>query len=93
MSKTTHKEIFPNPPWKLTRIEDVTWVDSVMSSGWSDTKDYGKDHPTRCRSVGFLLSESKSHVQLVLSQDPECDNVNGAITIPKVAITKRRRIK
>ena len=83
----------PKKPWIFDKIIEVEWRDSIMSSGWNDPTNYGKDRPTLCRSVGYLLSESKDHVQLVISQDPECDNVNGAITIPKESIVRRRRIR
>ncbi len=79
--------------WKLSKIVDVEWIDSCMSSGWHDRSGYGLQKASRCRSVGFLLSESKTHLQLALSQDADCDNINGAITIPKVAILKRRAVR
>lgn len=71
--------------WASVRVE---WVDSCGPSngGWIDSDDL----PTEivgCVTVGMVQHATTDRITLVLSHDNDNGNINGAITIPAVAIT------
>lgn len=73
----------------IPRVE-ITWIDScTYGDGW--VAGVGSARPAPCTTVGFLLRETKSYIVIAHTVAPE--HVMGALTIPKVAITKRRRLK
>jgi len=82
---------------KLVRID---WIDSVVStSRWQYIEEAKSgNRPSRCRSVGWIIYEDKAGVTLspnlgsTSKKDPMSDQACGVITIPKVAITKRRSL-
>ena len=74
------------------RLLYLEWVDSYrMSSGtvWSN-QDQAHAKDLRCTSVGFVLKEDQASITLVAHESG--DQVSGQLTIPKCAITKRRRV-
>lgn len=76
-----------------TRVE-VDWVDSASRGRWDSLATYQKEVPAYCRSIGYLITKSKTAV--ILLQTQGCNTVNDAldaITIPRGCITKIRRLK
>ncbi len=83
-------------------IVEVSWVDS--SSGghaevWGAYSTFmaGKTNTLECRTVGYVLFETKQQIgvvgSLALHDDPTSEGigqVSGTITIPKCAILERR---
>ena len=74
---------------KKLRIEYVEWVDSNSSYGWRYPED--DDLPAKIKSVGILISEEKSCLTMSTSSS-EGGRFLDKITIPKVAISKRRKL-
>lgn len=69
----------------------VEWVDSSHSSGWVAAEDAIKlAGDFKCRTVGFLLVETDEHLTVVQTHTEDVKQVDGVMTIPKVAITKRK---
>lgn len=76
--------------WPLIR---VTWVDSSSPSGWERLKAVLEPYDMTHESVGWLLKETDdritiaAHFQVNGVDENPC--VDGVMTIPIVAITKR----
>lgn len=76
------------------RLMAIEWIDSCGPDGWTRTSEV-ETSPVVCRSVGWIIAESEEAMTIAPhlgpdSEDPQC---NGAITIPKVCVTKRRAIR
>ena len=69
---------------KLVLIE---WDDAVSDqSGWKDLEKVRKQRPERCKSVGFLVAHTKTHMTLAASiVNGHCD---GDVTIPTGMVRK-----
>ena len=73
----------------LDRIVKVEWTDSETFCGWQVKEDVGRwaeAPPTTCKSVGWLLSETDSH--LVLIPNINHDNYAECTKIPRVCVLK-----
>lgn len=79
---------------QLVRLE---WLDSEVSSGWSDGADFETVKLRRVTSVGWVIAETDdalvlaAHIQL--EKDGTLDVVSDAMTIPKVAIVNLRKLR
>lgn len=77
--------------WPLVEIE---WADSGSHGMWVDLSELTEDFGVECVSVGWLLSENDASItiasHLALDIHGVADQASGDMTIPKVAITKRR---
>lgn len=79
----------------------IKWVDSHSSNGaWRKIEDIVADnHPLHIDSIGWLIAETNVNVTIVPHMhSPEHDDILvthgcGEITIPKVAILKRKNIR
>jgi len=69
----------------------IDWVDSSSANGWNHIEAINPSLKI-CTSIGFLINETKDALILAahLSFDP--DLCSGDISIPKVAIIRRRAI-
>jgi hypothetical protein len=70
----------------------VEWVDSASAHGWNHI-DAINPALKVCTSVGFLIKETKDNLIVASSLSFDPDLCSGDISIPKVAIIKRSRIK
>lgn len=74
-------------------IVEIVWKDACTGGGWSDPRTYvEKEVLATCRSVGYLLDESRERVLLVQSQGERTGNVADSIAIPKANILSRRTL-
>jgi hypothetical protein len=78
----------------------IKWVDSSYPSNsqWEPISEIKEPEQMICISVGFILKETKSDVIMmphITSVNKEKDEmcVCGLMTIPKVAILKRTKLK
>ena len=62
-----------------------------MTAEWEHKNEIEPMLPAICVSVGFLLDDHKDYVTLIQS-DSETQ-IMGRLTIPKVAIEKRKYLK
>lgn len=69
----------------------IQWVDSSSSAGTWTMKEHLDGKLGICETVGWLVKESKKTITVVSSIAPH--EYGGDMTIPKVAIVKRKRIK
>jgi len=91
--RTDHQLKTKQSRFREMPIEYIEWIDSNFTGRW-DTKEIYDEQvklPFLCRSVGFVLHESDDRVALLQSEADS--SFSNAITIPKLAITKRRRLK
>lgn len=72
----------------------VEWDDSSSwnRGPWVHQRDAKVERPTRCKTLGFILEETSTHITLVGTSDG-ADYVSGDMTIPKSAIRKRRVVR
>lgn len=73
------------------RMVYVEWIDSSHGSGWTSAEDAvrGARYFT-CATVGFLLIEDDKHLTLAQTHTDDNKQVDGLLSIPKVAISKRK---
>lgn len=76
----------------------VEWVDSAFVPGaWVHKRDL-EVGTCVCKSVGFLFRDEKDYIVLVAScsddrEDPDDAEYFGVVSIPKVAILKKKVLK
>lgn len=79
------------------RLVIVDWVDSAAGSGWREIASFGEDETVRCRSVGWIVRDTKMALQLVshigLDDAESCEQASGDMCIPKAAITRVRTLQ
>lgn len=77
---------------KRLPIIEVEWTDSCSVGGWKSRADYEKYEPDECRSIGYLVKRTHSHIILVQTQSDQNSNVTDGITIPRSAIKSVRKL-
>ncbi len=76
---------------RLMRIEKIVWVDATGHSGWGSKEEYQHSSVCpKCISIGFVFEETKEHITLIQTQDPQSESLDNSITIPTSMIVKRR---
>lgn len=72
----------------------VEWVDSCSNTGrvWKSRENTKRD-VAKCVTLGFIVEENDRFITIASSTDPDHEDYAGEMTIPKAAITKRRRVK
>ena len=71
----------------------VDWIDSAGDNAcWINKKHIRSMPPCKCRTVGFILEETKKHITL-LQNISDSDEIMGRITIPQVAIKKKKILR
>lgn len=80
-------------PQPATSIVYIQWVDSCSpsDSSWHKPEELNLN-PLACETVGIVVSEDEKQIS-VASCKMENGSIYGVITIPKVAIIKRRKSK
>jgi hypothetical protein len=71
----------------------IEWVDSEEVSGWTTVDEADHDNKIPVKSCGFLVKETEKVVIIASSVDEVNGNYLGLLSIPKLAITKRRYLK
>lgn len=81
---------------KLKRLPVyVEWLDSGGHRGWRNPDDMDLS-PMHCETLGWLVRKTKKTVTVALNgvfDGTSCAPFGEFITIPRVAITKMRRVK
>jgi len=71
----------------------LEWEDSSSYTGnlWSRRERIIESTVSHCKTIGFILNETKESITVITSADGEKEGcVSGDMTIPKSAIKKRR---
>lgn len=76
--------------WAAKEVLEIEFDDSSSSQGWRD-KDRVYCGATRCRTVGYLLKETKRTITVVQSIADEND-VDHVWRVPRGAILRMRRL-
>jgi hypothetical protein len=74
--------------WK---VEVVHWFDPCSQDEWTDVKDLNLK-PAEIVSIGHVIKETDRALIMSLSLHASEDSVSCTMIIPKVCITKRRKI-
>jgi hypothetical protein len=77
---------------KHKRIVEVEWTDSCSQGGWGTTESHLSNHPSTCRTVGYLLARDKRRITVVQSQSDTTLNVAEGMSIPAFAVKRIRYI-
>jgi hypothetical protein len=73
----------------------IDWIDSAGSAGWKLPEECCGEL-SKCQSVGFLVEETDEFYCVALNRSFNCNTENpfgDLMTIPKVAVTKVKRVK
>ena len=74
------------------RLEEVQWVDHVGNGSWGERAAREAMKPIVCRTVGYLLTDAKTHI--VISQTlSDNGDVDHTMCIHKRLIASRRRLR
>ena len=80
--------VVPSLPMRTIYVE---WIDSSHGSGWTPTEEAIKGAAYfSCITVGFVLVEDDKHLTVTQTHTDDNKQVDGVLSIPKVAITKRK---
>lgn len=71
------------------KVVNINWIDSQISQGWRPKDSSG---PCHINTVGILVYEDKKDI-VVSTSVSENDNFIDQLTIPKIAITKIKRLR
>ncbi len=66
-------------------IAEIKWLDARSKGGWGSVDDYGNQDLPQCRSVGYLVKNNRTEVQ-VLQSVADSGNVTDSILIPKKCV-------
>ena len=70
-------------------IVEIDWIDSAGDDArWLNKSRLESMPPAKCKSVGYVLEETRSHITIIQNRGES--EILGRMTIPKVAITKRK---
>lgn len=69
----------------------IAWADACTHGGWRDKADYKKYSFMPCASVGWVVTNTSTHVTVV--QTVAEDQMTDSITIPKGWIKDMRRLR
>lgn len=71
----------------------VEWTDSAAIRGWHHEATFLADaSPTKIVSIGYLLKETEDFVSITTSI-ADTGSAMDVLSIPKVAITRRKKLK
>ena len=65
----------------------ITWLDSKGITGWEHIEDIEPMPPAECKSIGFLVDETKKYI--TIAQTISDSQLMGRTTIPKCSIISR----
>lgn len=69
----------------------VQWEDSCTLGGWQ--RQDGNHCVSRITTIGWLVRESKKEMTLTTSMSHDSGSVMDALTIPRCAIVKSKKLK
>lgn len=71
---------------KKPKVIRVDWQDSCEYAGWREKSDVAEMKPAPCTTIGYLISDCKTHLVLASSicGSSQCSHMS----IPKGCITK-----
>ena len=84
------------------KLVHLQWIDSCSpaNSGWKsvDDRTSESEKPILCESIGWVLFEDAGSITIAghISHGAASGDINeasGEMTIPKVALVKRRKVK
>ena len=75
--------------WPLGRRIEIEWDDTTGSHGWSPADEYCSLGPLKCRTIGYVLTETDTHLTVVQNMSAGNGHVADSMTIPKRIIRHR----
>ena len=77
------------------QIIEITWLDSLHTSGWTkeDAAEMSPLNQMKQQSIGYFLRENKRAILIVQSKRDDGYYVDAIMEIPKVSISKIKRLK
>lgn len=70
----------------------VDWVDSAGMAGWHHRHDWAEHTVAKCRSIGWLLADTKEQITIALNHDRDGGGIGEVMAIPRVAIKRLRKL-
>lgn len=82
---------------KKRNIYYIKWIDSQSEDGWILCNHKNTINSMIIESIGFFIDENKDYIRLALSvgqnENGENKQFNGTMSISKVSILKKKKIK
>ena len=74
---------------RIGKLVKVIWTDTSGIGRWTNKEYFAEDvRPVDCTSVGWIISESNTHLNIAASRDDSNNNVNDGNAIPKSCVVK-----
>lgn len=70
---------------KLVRVD---WTDAFAGSGWTAKFE----PPTEVQTAGFLAFEEVDYIVVCTSWDPDTEQYNACMIIPRVCVTSMKEL-
>lgn len=70
-------------------IVKIWWVDSKLTHGWGDARDYERPEPSQCVTAGFLIADTACAMVVAANVNDGDDNgphASSVIEIPRGCI-------
>jgi len=74
--------------WPLSRRVEIHWQDAGSSTGWRSKDETAKMDPLACRSLGYLVIQTKKKIVLAASQSVSNGDIGDRMVIPRSWVLK-----
>ena len=82
------------PRWPLHVRVEVEFVDSCTRGTWSSLEEHRRESsPSLCRSVGYLLERTATHVTVAQSISSHSQSVADTMSIPRACVRAIKRLR
>lgn len=73
-------------------LYEIEWDDAASDGQWGSVEHHRGEGIAKCRTVGYLTLNEKTHVQVVQSLS-HFGGVDSSMSIPRGCVTKMRKIR
>jgi hypothetical protein len=72
----------------------IEWEDSAQAAPqWQWMSEVSPPRLAKCRSIGFLIRDTKTEKALAISEANDFEQVSGVITIPSRCVKRMRKLE
>jgi hypothetical protein len=80
--------------WPLLVRVEVEFVDACTRGTWSTLEEQRREsRPSRCRSIGYLVERTATHVTVAQSISSASQNVADTMSIPRRAVLSIKKLR
>lgn len=76
----------------MMKLVAVDWDDANAGSSWKSIDHIkAQNKPSACRTIGWLVAESRSAITVVSNIDTDTNHGTGEMCIPRAAVKRIRK--